>query len=507
MNEEVWEPNESAGSQADSSAESQHGDALTPPYVYSSDDDVETAADEVLAVVRDGLDQPIQNLPVKVETPSGTVVETKTSEHGAITIPATKREGAAKISVKGVDGKFQSVCSVDLAKCGGTVVVRSPKVAVPLKLKNHTQTVIAAKQNTSGDAWYETNGALDKAWTWLKGLIHDADNHPPKSPAKVSAAIVKQTASKAGNPLTAAVGPECPNSDNLRLGQNNIYREAILKAAKHCNMSPQAIAALIDAEAAKITIRVPLKHSDGRPVLDKRGKPITRSIGTQWDPKSWNKDKRTGDGAAGLTQFIPGTWLAHGMSRAYYLHQLFKDRGWVREETNKKGRKNIVFLLSDGTTTEKPLAHKGDSAVIACLNARFQPTLSIMAAADYAKYNLAALANKGFKTGALTDRDKAKLMYLMHHEGEGNGPRFIRNALDELSEQKMRHIFLRQLGDKPAAMETRIVRSHGDVYQAYRQWLVDYIDQIFDSMDKFYCTFNGSRPASILDILAAVSAK
>ncbi|MES2049274.1 MAG: hypothetical protein V4447_12805 [Pseudomonadota bacterium] len=39
------------------------------------------------------------------------------------------------------------------------------------------------------------------------------------------------------------------------------------------------------------------------------------------------------------------------------------------------------------------------------------------------------LKTKGFKLDGLNDMDMAKIMYVMHHEGEGAGPLFISNTL------------------------------------------------------------------------------
>jgi len=52
------------------------------------------------------------------------------------------------------------------------------------------------------------------------------------------------------------VGVECPNRENLRLGVNDKYRKFIVQAASRAGIQPQGLAAMIDAEAAKISIVV-----------------------------------------------------------------------------------------------------------------------------------------------------------------------------------------------------------------------------------------------------------
>lgn len=454
----------------------------------------------LIILARDGLDQPIENLEVQVQMPGGEVSQSKTNAQGAIILPPPKSSnGEAKVQVCGQDGKLQPVCSIDLAHCQGVAVIRSPKVAIPMTLKPHQQKSVSAQPSGEGGAWWEVNGALDKAWKWLKEVVHHTDSAPPKSGGGIPH-VVKESATKAGNPIIVAVGPECPNGDNLRLGRNNAYRETILKAAKHCGMSPQAIAALIDAEAAKISERIPLKHADGSPLLDKKGKPIVKKISELWYEKSHNINPRTGDGAAGLTQFIPSTWFAQGMAPQYYLHSQFKSKKWVRSEKDAKGRAKIVFVLADGTTTDKPLSHKSDANVKACLSARFNPEWSIMAAADYAKYNLKVLEKQGFKLGGLNDAEKAKLMYLMHHEGEPHGPWLIRNELSKVPEKKMRGVFTQQLGTLEEA-EKRISRAGGDIYIAYRAWLAGYIDKAFDDIGRYACDETKiAQPAKVMNI-------
>jgi hypothetical protein len=127
------------------------------------------------------------------------------------------------------------------------------------------------------------------------------------------------------------------------------------------------------------------------------------------------------------------------------------------------------------------LAHANDANVKACLDQRFIPEWSIMAAADYGKANLDVLSRKGFKLQGLNDAEKAKLMYLMHHEGEGAGPLVINNELNKIPEGKIRSTLVTQLGGVKGGGEEKakglIQQAGGNVAKAYRDWLVDYIDK------------------------------
>lgn len=195
------------------------------------------------------------------------------------------------------------------------------------------------------------------------------------------------------------------------------------------------------------------------------------------------------------------------MLPGYYVHDQSVAKGWVRQETATKGGKRWAFVLADGKTTISPYGHRSsDANVQACLAMRMDPTWSINAAADYGAANLKVLAKAGFKLSGLNDMDKAKLMYLMHHEGEGAGPAFIRNTLASLKggTEGLKKKFATQLGKDGADKAQKLVDSaDGDIEVAYRFWLAQFIDRNFSQSEKYFC----SRPqplSKISDILVAV---
>jgi hypothetical protein len=86
--------------------------------------------------------------------------------------------------------------------------------------------------------------------------------------------------------------------------------------------------------------------------------------------------------------------------------------------------------------------------------------------------------------------DKAKLMYLMHHEGEGAGPLFIKNQLAKGSggEAGLRRKFEIQLGAKGASKaKEKIEEADDDVEKAYRAWLAVFADRQFAQSAKYFC--------------------
>lgn len=428
-------------------------------------------------VFRDGLDQPISKLEVHVDLPDGTTFVTTTDEQGIATPPAiSKPTGKAIVKVRGHDKTIQQVCTLELDRCQGSVIIRSPKVIVPVISRPH-QSDANMIPSRKGEAWFEQNGALDKAWGWLKNIVHDSNTTPLGSGGTLPH-VVKESTNKSGNPIIIAVGPECPNAGNLFLGENNPYRTYILAAAKRINIIPQAVAALIDAEAARKKTVIPTLDATGKPVTDKKsGKPKVRVIKGGWDAESYNAKSR----AAGLTQFLESTWLAHVLISGRFICEQSVIKKWVRQEPDSKGHQRFAFVLADGSTTTMPFKHKNDTNVQACLEQRKNPEWSIMAAADYAKVNLDILKKSGFNLSTLNDAEKAKLMYLMHHEGEGAGPLFIRNQLEKLGagkyasfDERLNAVFVMQVGKSVA--ENGVSQAGGEVEKAYRIWLSRYID-------------------------------
>jgi hypothetical protein len=487
----------------------------------------ELVDDQALAVLlRDGLDQPIVNQEVKILRDGVAQFEGRTDQHGAVILPDIEsKNGQLILSVKDLHGRDQEVCKIDLAKCsGGIAVARSPKVLATLPTRPHNEKrpskvppqgakpVAQTKSNTASATghpqgqqsapWYAANGALEKAAHWLRQHMHASDIQAPQTGLGKEPHASKQAANTSGNPIAAVVGPECPNRDNLCLGQNNLYRQFIVEASKRLGLIPQAICALIDCEASKVAVTIEVRDTEGRPRIDKAGKPITRKIGDVWNSHASNVQS----GAAGMTQFLASTWLNHALRPGFYIHDECVKRGWVSYETKSKGKKLPVFVLSDNSRTSEPAKYRNDDHVKLCLSLRMEPAFSINAAADYGNANLQVLKAKGFKLSGLSDMDKAKLMYLMHHEGEGAGPAFIPNTLDQLKGgvDGLKKKFAMQLGQNGAAkVNAAIAKADGDVVYAYRLWLAKFIDDKFRESKKYFCS-NTVEPMGMSKLMAAI---
>ena len=210
---------------------------------------------------------------------------------------------------------------------------------------------------------------------------------------------------------------EVKATTSLLLGANDGYRAYILKASDRTSIDPAALAALIDAEAGK-----------------KSG---------AWDPNS----RATGSSASGLTQFLDSTWIGEACRTGTYLNQTAKIKNYI----------------------------SGDSKIIAgcevaLLQLRFDPELSIIAAAEFGKANLKGLEQEGLIADEIGDDDRARFMYLAHHEGLAGAKAYLRGTAQyTFASLKI------QVGAQRAQALTDA--AGGDTTKAYRNWFDGYLDQ------------------------------
>jgi Putative peptidoglycan binding domain len=266
---------------------------------------------------------------------------------------------------------------------------------------------------------------LAKVATWAKVKVTPPDGSAP---------AVGWTEDVAAGPIPAPTDPSkpagppaddpgtAPAEDDLVLGANERYREALLQAQSITSIDAAALATLIDAEAAKI--------GSGA------------DVGV-WDAKSGNASSN----AAGLTQFVEGTWF-----------DMAKRPGKV---LNKTGRQNGMV------TSNNQIVANMTKGLLAL---RFDPTMSIITAAEYGLDNLNALIKDKLVESDLGDDDRAWHIYLAHHEGLPGAEHFLRN--DETIP------FSKLVGQVGTARANQLVfAAGGDVTIAYRKWLTDYMEQ------------------------------
>ncbi len=200
------------------------------------------------------------------------------------------------------------------------------------------------------------------------------------------------------------------------LGANASHAATLNAAAERTGLPPALLATIVHAEAATGT--------DGRWLTFSR------------NPRS---------SAAGLGQFLSGTWISEAERPGTWLHEIAGARGWL----NDHGR-----VSSEARSALLQLRYDGDTA--------------IQAVADYARSNLDQLRAAGVAVGTSIE-SLAQSAYVGHHLGLGDAVRFLKG---ELSSDRAHKLLKAQIGG--AAAEQRIADA-GDAVRAHRDWLLGYV--------------------------------
>ncbi len=202
------------------------------------------------------------------------------------------------------------------------------------------------------------------------------------------------------------------------LGANTGYAGTLGTAAERTGLPAPALAAIVHAEAAC--------GPDGR-----------------WQAYSRNPHSS----AAGLGQFLSGTWISESERPGTWLHSIAEQRGWLNEggRVQSQARAPLLALRYDGDT-------------------------SIQAIADYALFNLSQLRASGVAIDGSVE-GVARGAYVGHHLGLKDAVRFLKGDLDP---DRARHLLKAQIGAGAAA--ERIAET-GDPIRAHRDWLLSYISR------------------------------
>jgi hypothetical protein len=202
------------------------------------------------------------------------------------------------------------------------------------------------------------------------------------------------------------------------LGANERHRGALEKASARSGIPAASLASIIDAEAAK-------------------------GAGGRWNVYSRNPRSS----AAGLGQFISGTWVGMAEQAGTFLHTVAQRNGW---------------LCASGK-----LLPEARSKVLAL---RYDAEASIQTIADYSRCNLDSLKKCGITVGNSVE-EISKTAYLAHYMGPRDAARFLRGQLDS---GRARTLLAAQVGSAKAG---RDIAAAGNAADAHRMWLASHVSR------------------------------
>lgn len=285
--------------------------------------------------------------------------------------------------------------------------------------------------------------------------------------------IVKETRTDDGVPTT--INAPLFASENLYLQKGNEkFRQALIESAKRYGFTPHSLAAIINAEAGK-----------------------TKDA-------TWVENSAAGGSSArGLGQFLPLAWLEY----------VAKD--------GTLGNKDALKLL--GATTlivakEKlyKVSVKGKVEVSGpikekILNWRDDGIYSIDAIASYSEDNLLRLKKFEIDTAELSPDEKAKIAYVMHHEGPGDGTLYLQGKLGrtlksppEKIADKLAKQFKSKYDDGKEKAQKLAARFGGDYVKAYYYFLANHTNANVN-VKNFMLNQNGFTERSAFDVIKSVA--
>lgn len=191
------------------------------------------------------------------------------------------------------------------------------------------------------------------------------------------------------------------------------FEPALADAAARTGIPQTVLAAIVDAEAG--------------------------SRGGTWNTAARNPRSS----AAGLGQFLAGTWISEAQRPGTYLNNVAGRSGWLDEQgrVRSDARDRLLGLRFDGTT-------------------------SIQAIADFARSNLDRL---DVSVSAADPRQLARAAYVAHHLGLGDARRYLAEGLGEA---RAATLLSAQIGVQAAGAA---VARAGGAQAAHRAWLEQFI--------------------------------
>lgn len=441
----------------------------------------------------DVLNKPIEMLNVAIKVDGKEVKHTTDAQGKVPDLDIKSQNSPIEVTVEKLTGGWKKIAELTAWSETMYVRLRSPKVKLDSEMRTH-------------EGPSQTNKT--------------------QKPTTQSAGEVTVTRSANGNPVQN-VASECPNPENLRLGANMKYRDFIISAGKRSGIAPQAIAAIMNAEAATLTTTRQIPKIDkktGKPILDKNGKPafkIVKENSGEWNARSASPLSS----ARGMTQFLDASWIDEALINDTFLNARLIKEGWLTTTKIqvKKGKEFVdkvvpAFKLSNDTfvtaTPKKTLARvlsakpyitaratASDSNLQKVLDLRFEAEYAIQTAVDYGMQNLKGLEKFGFEISSLNDGEKAKMIYLTHHLGLADAKAFIKNSM---TAEHAQYLLEQQVG--AAGAKKKADSMSGSYLLAHRNWLNTFINKKIDLKEKMCDPSKSVEPRDLLQITEALSA-
>lgn len=257
-------------------------------------------------------------------------------------------------------------------------------------------------QQVTAHAYMSGSGGLDAL---LANIVKAISGHSPATVSQSSATpLPPEQPSSRPLPVSSAAAP---------------YAASFSAAARRTGIPSATLSAIVSAEAG-------------------------RNRNATWNPLSRNPRSS----AAGLGQFLSGTWLGLARQAGTWLNHHARAAGMIDESGSLlPGAKSALLAL------------------------RYDPEAAIESVADYARMNVARLRQAGAMIGE-TASELSRAAYIGHHLGPGDAIRFYNERLDT---NRAAHLLSVQIGSEKAG---RLIANAGDASAAHRKWLLSYIGKI-----------------------------
>lgn len=351
-------------------------------YLYDNSDNDSNYETELRIDIMDLAFKPILKATLKLEYDGQ--IKTVTTTNGKFeNIYIKNHEKGLKVYFKNIKGTFDLIADHKKLPTGKKVIRLTSRM---IKVKGNTHVKEGAKQYTVTDILSDLKKMGQPVLDGLGKVLDGARDNKNVKNKDIPKATDQQMRTDNGN-KTHVVSFQFTEDNFLLTPINNVYRSYIIASAKKYGLTPHALAALINAEAAKT--------KDG-----------------QWNANS----KAQSTTAAGLTQFLSDTWLDMANNKSTLI-------GKYKNENPSASKEKI-------------------------LNLRFKPEMSIDAAGAYAIHNFKA---SGLDYKRLKEPSSiAKLAYLLHHEGATGGSHFVNNKISEERSKKLLYKQFGKNGQKTA---------------------------------------------------------